>query len=219
MVISVLFNLYLKDTGMDEIMSISTLNIGKNANDFDVNECQSNDEFYSCERMAQFYKQITSNINDEWRHNYQMYGSAIDIGVFTPYMMKAEQVRLFVELKQPISLALTYLDESYNPNIGKDSVVAADTLTLLSLSILTTIMSVYIAASIVVMLFFWWFIGIKNSTPSNGRSCIFPSYAEMRKNSLSVTVGTIVTSVIIVVILGLYFKHATFGYIAQLTML
>jgi hypothetical protein len=219
MIISLLFNLYLKDTGIDDILPISTLNIGKNADEFDVNECQSNDESYSCERMAKFYKQIASSIDSEWKRSYQRYASLTDLGVLTPYMMKTEQIRLFVELKQPISLALAYLDESADPNVRKDILIASDTLTLFSLSMLTTLISVYIATSIVVMLLVWWVLGIKNSTLSNGPYRIFPSYPEMRQSSLVVTVGAIATSVVIVVILGLYFKHATLDYISQFNLL
>jgi hypothetical protein len=217
--ISLLFSLYIKETGLESMMPLSILNIGKNADAFDVKECQSNDESYSCERTAQFYKKLASSIDDDWLLGYQQYVNATDWGIFTPYMMRTERIRLFTALKQPISFALTHLDEGSDHNAKKQLIVASDTITLLSISMLTTLMSAYIAICIAVMLLVWWVVGISNIKPSSGRARILPSYAEMSQISLMVTVGAMTTSVIIASILGVYFKHATLDYISQFSLL
>jgi hypothetical protein len=217
--ISLLFSLYIKETGLESMMPLSILNVGKNADAFDVQECQSNDDLYSCERTAQFYKKLASSIDDDWLLGYQRYVKSKDWGIFTHYMMRTEQIRLFMELKQPISFALTHLDEGGDYNARKQLIVASDTITLLSISMLTTLMSTCIAISVATMLLVWWIVGIKNSEPSSGQNRISASYVEMSQSSLMVTVGAMTTSVIISSILATYFKHATLDYISQFSLL
>jgi hypothetical protein len=216
---SIAFNVYLKSVGLDDTMSASMLNIAKKAEAFDVNQCKSTDKAYSCERQAIAFQALSARTDAAWQRDYQAYTHAIDWGLLTPYLTQKDNLLLFIKLKQPIThFILAFEDETVRAE-RQDQVAYTDILMRRALSLATTIMSVYIATSVILMLVAWWGIGVCRSKGSSERSRLRPTLSTMRRGSAIIVVATLCVNVVVIGLTKGYVQHATLERLEQLHVL